>query len=77
MDSNMGLSILHHRISKQFIHQAAVLTKLFKNMERLPGSPTVYQTVTKIQHKIPSRTTHVLAYLGKFIIAEVGKLTRR
>ena len=36
---------------------------------------TANHMVTNLQHNVPSKTTHVLPYLGNFIMAEVRKLT--
>ena len=63
----MDVEISHQRLSKQSIHQAKVLTKLVKDMEKF----LFYRMVTKKQSKILSNTMHVLLYLGSFIMADI------
>ena len=41
------VKISHQRSSKQFIHQSKVLTKLFKNIEKIYGFPNGYENTTQ------------------------------
>ena len=67
----VDVKISHQLLSKQLLHQPKVLTKLFKNVEKSHGLPNGCElTIQNTFHK-----THILPYLGKFIMAEVRKLT--
>ena len=41
------VKISHQSLSKNFIHQTKVLTKLFKNMEEIYGLPNGYKLITQ------------------------------